>query len=189
VSQVTQCYKLRRRRGSAPFGASNTVLLALLVAVLALAAVACGGSERRTTASAQLSGWRVVDDPPGIAQLAPDLGGLDVEKRVDSLALVRKGDAIRASTFTFAGEADAKEAKDRGSGDDYLRALEDVLRAEGAITPRGYRLVVARPAEPGTDTVEIYLVRSGRRVTVVELVSAKGFAPHERDRALAAVSR
>ena len=150
MSQVTQCYKLGRRRGSAPFGASNTVLLALVVAVLAVAAAGCGGSETRSTTTAQLSGWRVVDDSPGIAQLAPDFGGLDVERRVDSLALMRKGDAIRASTFTFAGEADAKEAKDRGSGDDYLRALEDAFRAEGAITPRGFRLAVARPAEAGT---------------------------------------
>ena len=48
-----------------------------------------------------LPGWRPVADEPGIAELAPDLSGLDVVRRSDSPALVRNGDAIRATTFTF----------------------------------------------------------------------------------------
>ena len=40
-------------------------------------------------------------------------------------------------------------------------------------------------AAPPSLAVEL----ASRRVTVVELASAKGFAPRERDRALAAVSR
>ena len=56
-------------------------------------------------------------------------------------------------------------------------ALADAFRAAAARKDGGVRLVVARPAEPGTDTVEVYLVRRGRTLTVAELVSDRGFPP------------
>jgi hypothetical protein len=135
------------------------------------------------------AGWRSQADVPGISQLAPDLSGLDVTGTTDRRALVRSGDAIRAATFTFATEKDAREAEKRGAGDDYARALADAFRADAARKDGGVRLVVARPAEPGSDTVEVYLVRRGRTLTVAELVSGHGFPPALREQALAAVSR
>ena len=186
MSQVTQCYKPENACGGARFWASNTVLLAL--AMVLLAGCGSGAATTRTTAAA-LDGWTSQPDAPGISQLAPDLTGLDVTGTTDRQALVRNGDAIRAATFTFATEQDAREAEKRGAGDDYAGALADAFRADAARKDGGVRLVVARPAEPGTDTVEVYLVRRGRTLTVSELVSDRGFPPALRKQALAAVSR
>ena len=157
---------------------------------LALLCAACGSTSLpTTTTTASLAGWTPQADPPGISQLAPDLSGLDVTGTTDRQALVRSGDAIRAATFTFATEKDAREAEKRGAGDDYARALADAFRADAARKDGGVRLVVARPAEPGSDTVEVYLVHRGRTLTVAELVSGHGFPPAVRKQALAAVSR
>jgi hypothetical protein len=157
---------------------------------LALLCAACGSTSLpTTTTTATLAGWRSQADVPGISQLAPDLSGLDVTGTTDRRALVRSGNAIRAATFTFATEKDAREAEKRGAGDDYARALADAFRADAARKDGGVRLVVARPAEPGSDTVEVYLVRRGRILTVAELVSGHGFPPALREQALAAVSR
>ena len=126
---------------------------------------------------------------PASRSSRPIFAGLDVTGTTDRQALVRSGDAIRAATFTFATERDAREAEKRGAGDDYARALADAFRADAARKDGGVRLVVARPAEPGSDTVEVYLVRRGRTLTVSELVSGRGFPPALRKQALAAVSR
>jgi len=193
--QVTQCYKPKTPRRSGRFRASNTVLQALVVAVLATAAAGCGGSsnggEAQTTRSVSLAGWRVADDAPGISQLAPDLSGLDVTSRTDVHALVRKGDAIRATSFVFRTPAEAADAQKRGVGDDYQRALEEALRGDtiGRGPGVGVRLLVPRPTGSGSDTAEVYLLRNGRKMTVVELVSAAGFAPALRKQALALFSR
>src|SRR4051794_35579308 len=157
---------------------------------LALLCAACGSTApSTTTTTASLAGWTAQPDSPGISQLAPDLSGLEVAAATDHPALTRKGDAIRSSTFTFATEKDAREALKRGAGDDYAAALEEAFRARSARTGGGVRLVVARLSEPGSDTVELYLVRRGRKLTVVELVSEAGFPPVVRAKALAAVSR
>ena len=157
---------------------------------LALLCAACGSTAApTTTTTAELAGWMSQADAPGISQLAPDLSGLDVTATADHRALVRNGDAIRSTTLTFATEKDAREAQKRGAGDDYAGALADAFRADAARKDGGVRLVVARPAEQGSDTVEIYLVRRGRTLTVAELVSEHGFPPALREHALAAVSR
>ena len=184
--QVTQCYKLENAWRGARLWASNTVLLALAMALLA--GCGSGAATTRTTAAA-LDGWTSQPDAPGVSQLAHDLSGLGVTAVTDHPALVRSGDAIRATTFTFATDKGAREAEKRGAGDDYVGALADAFRAGAARRDGGVRLVVARPAESGSDTVEIYLVRRGRTLTVAELVSGHGFPPALREQALAAVSR
>ena len=157
---------------------------------LTLLCAACGSTAPPvTTTAVALAGWTPQADAPGISQLAPDLSGLDVTATADHRALVRNGDAIRAATFTFATEQDASEAQKRGAGDDNAGALADAFRTDATRRSGGVRLVVARPAEPGSDTVEIYLVRRGRTLTVAELVSERGFPPALREQALAAVSR
>ena len=161
-------------------------------AALALAAAAlagCGSTASTPTTLARLEGWTPQRDAPGIGALAPDLHGLVVSERADVAALVRKGQAIRAARFTFATERQAREAVQRGAGDDYQRRLEDAFHAPTARQDGGVRLVVARAAEPGSDVVELYLARRGNTMTVVELVSARGFPSPLRARALAAVSR
>jgi hypothetical protein len=159
---------------------------------LALLLAACGSTQLPgTTTSVGLPGWRQVADPPGVSQLAPDLSGLDVTSRHDVKALVRGGDAIRASSFVFADSKRAAEARKRGAGDDYQRALErayagtTVARGPGV----GLRFHVPRPTGSGFDTVEIYLVAHGRTLTVVELESANGFDPGLRARILRLLSR
>src|SRR4051794_11807414 len=170
-----QCWRLSRRVS----GLSLTLLCA-----------ACGSSvPLAKTTAAELPGWTSRADPPGISQLAPDLSGLDITAQTDRRALVRRGDAIRATTFTFATANDAREAQKRGAGDDYQGALAEAFRADAARRDGGVRLVGARPAGTGADTVEISLVRRSRTLTVAELVSDHGFPPALRERALAAVSR
>jgi hypothetical protein len=157
---------------------------------LTLLCAACGSTAPPTaTTTVGLAGWTPQGDTPGISQLAPDLSGLDVTATTDRRALVRNGDAIRATAFTFATENDAREALKRGAGDDYVGALADAFRADATRKDGGVRLVLARPAEPGSDTVEVYLIRRGRTLTVAELVSGKGVPPALRQRTLAAVSR
>jgi len=197
LKQVTQCYKLRTARRVERSRASNTVLLAVLASVGAMACVGCGG---QSTAPAMTTvvvpanafpGWHAVDDAPGISQLAPDLGGLHVVARADGKALVRKGDAIRSSTITFATPKDAGEAQKRGAGDDYQGTLERAFRGDtvGHGPGTGIRLRVRRPTGSGSDTVELYLLASGRRLTIVELLSARGFDPALRERVLRRFSR
>jgi hypothetical protein len=159
---------------------------------LALLVAACGAAQQRTTTTtAVLAGWRSVADPPGISQLAPDLSGLDVTGRTDVKALVRDGDAIRAATFTFATATEAAEARKRGAGDDYQRALEQAFRGDTvARGPSvGLRLHVPRPTGSGFDTAEVYLLAHGRTLTVVELESENGFDPGSRARILRLFSR
>ena len=129
--------------------------------------------------------------PPGIGGLAPDLSGLHVAGRTDSPALVRGGDAIRVTEVVFSTPKEAAEAVKRGSGDDYQAALERSFRGDtvGAEPGAGYRLRVPRPTGTGFDTVDVLLVRHGRRVAVVELVSARGFDPALRARIVRLVSR
>jgi hypothetical protein len=159
---------------------------------LSLLCAACGAAEQPTaTTGIELAGWTSVSDPPGISQLAPDLSGLAVTGRADTKALVKRGDAIRASTFTFATAKDAAEAQKRGAGDDYQGQLERAFRGEtiGHGPGVGLRLRVPRPTGTGSDVVEIYLLAHGRRLTVAELVSARGFEPALRTRVLRVLSR
>jgi hypothetical protein len=195
VLQVTQCYKLRTARTSARSRASNTLLLALLVSVGVTASVGCGGESVAATTTrlpaSTLPGWRAVDDPPGIAQLAPNLHELLVVAQVDREALVKKGDAIRSTTFTFATPKEAVDAQKRGAGDNYQGDIERALRGDTVARGPGIglRLRVPRPTGSGSDSVEVYLLARGRRLTVVELLSARGFDPSLRDRILARLSR
>jgi hypothetical protein len=165
------------------------------VAVLVAASAGCGGSsnggEAQTPRPVSLPGWRTVDDAPGISQLAPNLSGLHIASHTDSPALVRDGDAIRATSFVFVAPEDAAEAQKRGAGDDYERALEEAFRgnAVGLGPGVGVRLTVPRPTGEGADTVEIYLLRRGRMLTVVELESGAGFDPTVRKKALGLFSR
>jgi hypothetical protein len=138
-----------------------------------------------------LSGWRSVPDPPGVIQLAPDLSGLRVTRRVDTEALVSRGDVIRTSTLTFATAKDAAEAQHRGAGDDYQGQVERALGAEtvGRGPGVGLKLRVLRPTGRGSDVVEVYLLTRGRRLALVELVSARGFGSALRTRVLRLFSR
>ena len=172
------------------------LVLALLVSIGALASVGCGGQSSAAVTTTVLPvsafpGWRAVDDAPGISQLAPDPGGLHVVARVDHGALVRNGDAIRSVTFVFAGPTEAAEARKRGAGDDYQRELEHAFRGDtvGHESGVGLKLRVPRPTGSGSETVEIHLLARGRRLTLVELVSARGFDPALRDRVLGWLSR
>src|SRR5262249_20567399 len=155
------------------FRASNIVLQALVVAVLATAVAGCGGpsngGEAQTTRTVSLAGWRVADDPPGISQLPPDLSGLDVPSRMAMPPRVRRGDVIRVTSFVFRTPEDAAEAQKRGAGDDYQRALEEAFRGDkvGTGPGVGVRLRVPRPTGSGSDTAEVYLLRNGRKMTVV----------------------
>jgi hypothetical protein len=173
--------------------------LALLVLACALAA-GCGAAARPEGGPAaplgagDLPGWRAVQDQPGIGELAPDLSELSVRIETDAPALVRSGDAVRATAFDFFTTGDAVVAISRAKGDGYAAALEAAFRGRivrrVAATQRvGYRLSVPRPAEQGADTAEVYVLRRGRRLTVVELVSAAGFDPALRARVLALFSR
>jgi hypothetical protein len=195
-SQVTVCYKARKRWYRAVSRASNRLLLALVCA----AAVGCGSSRAPAgyapvlLRAGQLPSWRAVADAPGIAELAPDLSGLHVTGSADSPALVHAGDVVRATALVFANPADAAEALARAKASDFGRRLEQALRGnvEGRAAGRqrvGYRLAVPRPAEPGQDTVELYVLRRGGTLALVELVSAAGFEPRLRSRILEQVSR
>jgi hypothetical protein len=159
---------------------------------LSLLCAACGTAQLRTaTTEVAFPGWRPTPDPPGISQLAPDLSGLDVVSRSDLRALARNGDAIRASTFTFANANQAAEAQKRGAGDDYQGDIERALRGDTVARGPGVglHLRVPRPTGSGSDSVEVYLLARGRRLTVVELLSARGFAPSLRDQVLRRLSR
>jgi len=195
-TQVTQCYKLSRPSTRGRSGASNTVLQALAMALVVMASVGCGDGSASAVRQGPLSGpalpgWTAVDDPPGISELAPDLSGLPVTGRDDAKALVEHGDAIRTTTFTFATAKDAAEAQKRGAGDDYQRQLERAFRGEtvGHGPGVGLRLSVPRPTGAGSDLVEVYVLARGRRLTLVELVSARGFDAVLRDRVLRVLSR
>jgi hypothetical protein len=167
----------------------------LVAAIVVVASAGCGGEGATGTQSARpavvLPGWSAVQDAPGISQLAPDLRGLQVVGRVDHEALVRNGDAIRSTAITFATPKEAAEARKRGAGDDYQRELERALRGDtvGHGPGVGLRLRVPRPTGSGSDTVEVYLLARGAKLTVVELLSVNGFDRALRERILRRLSR
>jgi hypothetical protein len=196
VIQVTDCYKhpenpvsklwLRRH------GLRNSLLLGLGLA-LAFAASGCGSAQHpvvhggaQLLRDGDLPGWTAVPAEPGLGELAPALSGLTVTGRVEAPALVHAGDAARVTAFVFATSADAATALGRGRDPAYRPFIEQEFG--GAVVARrpgtGYRLRVTRAAEPGSDTVELYLLRSGRVLALVELLSADGFDQADRDRVL-----
>jgi hypothetical protein len=162
-----------------------------------MASAGCGGGspatveQRPAVPAGALPGWTAVDDPPGVSSIAPDFRGLDVNGRSDAQALVKDGDVIRATTFTFATAKDALEAQKRGAGDDYQGALERVFRGDTVARGPGVGLTlrVPRPTGSGFDTVEAYLLAHGPKLTVVELESATGFDPALRAKVLRLLSR
>ena len=159
---------------------------------LTLLLAACGTApEGTSTTRVALAGWRSVPDSPGISQLAPDLSGLRIVSRTDRRALVRRGNAVRSSTFTFATSREAEEAQKRGAGDDYQGQLERAFRGEtiGNGPGTGLRLRVPRPSGAGSDAVEVYLIARSRAMIVIELLSARGFDPALRTRVLGLLSR
>jgi hypothetical protein len=175
------------------------VLLAFgvaLVVVLVAAATGCGTAQAPVVRSGgallrggDLAGWKAEQAEPGIAELAPELSGLSVVGRIEAPALVRAGDAARATALVFATRADAARALARAKESGYVAFLEDAFG--GAVVVRGpgvgYRLHVTRGSESGSDTAELYVLQRGRAVALVELVSGAGFAPGTRDRLLALV--
>ena len=176
MSLVTQCYKARKRFSGAPSGASNPVLLAAVLAACAgvlagcgSSAVPAGGTAPAPLRAGDLPGWRAVDAPPGIGELAPDLSGLTVTGRGDAPAFVRAGDSVRATVLVFATSEDAEEALKRASGDDYQAVLEEAFHGDtvGHGPGVGYRLRVPRPTGRGADIVELLLVRRGRSLVLV----------------------
>jgi hypothetical protein len=133
--------------------------------------------------------WKAVRAEPGLAELAPELSGLTVTGRVEAPTLVHAGDAVRVTAIVFATPAGATGALARAKEPAYRPFLEHELG--GAVAGRepgtGYRLHVTRAAEPGYDTAELYLVRGGRVLALVELLSADGFDRATRDRLLGLV--
>src|SRR5439155_22330544 len=123
VHQATDRYKARRRPFLGVSGLSNSLLLGTIGLVCAVA-VGCGsgsvpaGSAPVLLHADDLPGWRAMEDAPGIADLAPDLSGLTVTGRADSPALVRAGDAVRATAVVFETVADAAEALERAKAAD-----------------------------------------------------------------------
>jgi len=192
VIQVTLCYKLCNRPVSRRLGLRNTVLLGLGVA-LTVAASGCGSVQSpalqggpQLLRDGDLPGWKAVRAEPGLAELAPELSGLTVTGRLESPALVHAGDAARVTALVFATPADAARAIARGQKPAYRPFIEHEFG--GAVVGRepggGYRLHVTRAAEPGYDTVELYLLRRGRYLALVELLSADGFDQADRDHVL-----
>jgi hypothetical protein len=193
LEQVTECYELETCCTEGRPRASNTVLLALLLTGAALVGAGCGGGvpPAQSVSLVRLPGWHAVDDPPGISQLAPELGGLRVDAETGWKALVKNGEAIRSATLTFATTKEAAAAQKRAAGDDYQARLERAFHGDtvGRGPGVGIRLRVPRPTGTGSDTVEVYLLARGRRLTVVELLSARGFDPGLRSRILRQISR
>jgi hypothetical protein len=196
VIQVTDCYKHPENPVSKPWlrrhGLRNSLLLGLGSA-LALVALGCGSAQplvvqggAQLLRDGDLPGWKAVRAEPGLGELAPELSGLTVTGRVESPALVHAGDAARVTAIVFATPADAARALGRGREPGYRPFIE--LEFGGAVVGQGpgagYRLRVTRSAEPGSDTVELYLVRGGRTLALVELLSAEGFDKADRDRVL-----
>ena len=189
--QVTLCYKHGNRAGCRRFALRNTVLLGLGLA-LPFAASGCGSAQPAVHGGAQLlrdgdlPGWKPVRAEPGLGELAPALSGLTVTGRIEAPALVHAGDAARVTALVFATSVDAARALGRGRDPAYRPFIEQEFG--GAVVGRGpstgYRLRVTRGAEPGSDTVELYLLRSGRVLALVELLSADGFDQADRDRVL-----
>jgi hypothetical protein len=199
VIQVTDCYKRSENPVSKPwlrrFGVRNSLLLALGLA-LPFAASGCGSAQppvvhggAQLLRAGDLPGWKAVRAEPGLGELTPALSGLTVTARVEAPALVHAGDAARVTALVFATPADAARALGRGRDPAYRPFIEHEFG--GAVSGQGpgagYRLRVTRAAEPGSDTVELYLVRGGRALAVVELLSADGFDQADRDRVLGLV--
>jgi hypothetical protein len=159
-------------------------------------AIGCGSAQSpalrggpQLLRAGDLPGWKAIRAEPGITELAPELSGLTLTGRVEAPALVHTGDAVRVTTLVFATPADAARALARAKEPAYRPFLEHELG--GAVVGRrpgtGYRLHVTRAAEPGYDTVELFLVRGGRVLALVELLSADGFDKAARDRVLGLV--
>lgn len=184
---------MSRRAGRTP-GTDPVRGLSLLLAVAALAA-GCGSSRPPALRGAQLlrdgdlAGWKVVRTEPGIGELAPQLSGLKVTGRVEAPVLAHVGDAARVTALVFATPADAARALARAREPRYVTFLEHAFG--GAVVARGpgvgYRLHVTRGSEPGSDTAELFVLRRGRALGLVELVSATGFPVATRDRVLGLV--
>jgi hypothetical protein len=200
VIQVTDCYKQPKCPVSKPwlrrYGLRNSLLLGL-GAALALVASGCGTAQSpialggaQLLRNGDLPGWKAVRAEPGLAELAPELSGLTVTGREEAPALVHAGDAVRVTALVFATPADAARALARGKEPAYRPFIEHEFG--GAVVGRGpgtgYRLHVTRAAEPGYDTVELYLVRGGRALALVELLSADGVDEADRDRVLGLVA-
>jgi hypothetical protein len=171
------------------------VRLALLAAVVAVL-TGCGSAEQpplRTGPAllhdGDLPGWKTVRAEPGIGEFAPHLSGLNVTGRVEGPVLAHAGDAARVTALVFATPADAARALARAREPGYVTFLEHAFG--GAVVARGpgvgYRLHVARGSEPGSDTAELFVLRRGPALALVELVSAAGFDRATRDRLLALV--
>jgi hypothetical protein len=164
---------------------------------LATLAAGCGSGSGITPVrvrGVELPGWKAVSDEPGIGELAPDVSGLSLTRRADSPALVRDGDVVRTTRLEFGAAGDAGTALARARASSFGSALEEAFRGEiaqrsASAAEVGYRLKVPRPAESGTDTVELYVIRRDRTLAIVELVSARGFDPGLRDRILSLVNR
>jgi len=144
--------------------------------------------------AADLPGWRVVQDAPGIGELAPGLSGLHVTGRAYSSALARAGDAVRATAIVFETVTEAAEALARAKAADFADGLEKAFRGDVVGRSAGpqrvaYRLTVPRTAVPGRDTVELYMLRRGRTLALVEFVSAAGVDQALRSRVISDISR
>lgn len=125
-------------------------------------------------------GWQALRREQTIGVLRPDLDGLVETGRFDSAVFVRAGLVARSTTSLFASAHDAATVLQRAATDDYADCLGLRLRAPSGRIQRGrgvvrVRLRVPRPAEAGSDAVEVALVSHGRAVVVVELV---GVFPH-----------
>ncbi len=135
-----------------------------------------------------LPGWKAVRATPGIGELAPGLSGLTVTGEVDAPTLVHAGDAVRATALLFETSADAAEALRRAAAPPYVAFLRYAFRTEPHPVPEGgYRLDVPRQSDAGNDMVELYVLRRGRAVALVELISGPGFDRPTRNRLLALV--
>lgn len=187
-------------------------------AALALAASGCGGGgrpggsgaaparldpgdqARARSAVARLSdlppGWRARGPAVSVTWLGPSLSGLTVRGQAESFALVRKGDLVRSSATVLGTADDAAEALERARTAEFPRVLggrfgsEDAagLPLGGLEEAVGYRVRAPRPAEPGEDTAEVVVIRRGRALAIVELVSRAGFDVRTRDRLLGRIA-
>lgn len=182
-------------------------LLAAAAGLLGLAAAGCGGSSSQGGTLAQPdpddqararhvvtrlsdlpSGWRVQAAGGSVLSLGPSLARLTIRGEADSAALTRSGAVVRSSAAILGSPGDAAEAFRRAAARSFVGFLGakrvTALRYPGAVARR---MKVPRPAEPGSDTVELFVLRRGQALAVVEFVSADGFDARTRDRVLSRV--
>ena len=163
---------------------SGSVLRAAVTGLsLALLCAACGSTAVADhddgTGRSALPGWTRGHDAPGISQLAPDLSGLDVTAATDARALVQRR---RCDPRDHVHVRD-REGRRRGAE---ARRGRRLPAAAGAGLPRrrrcghgpgvGLRLSVPRPSRHRQRPRRgLPASARGRRLTLVELVSARGF--------------